>query len=72
MISPMRSVMASFMSLVVAGLSGWAFANERVVFQCDLDKAIVSDGDESKLVVRFEGSQSLYALYVNTQGAQVP
>jgi len=36
-----------------------ALADEKVVFRCDFDKAIVSGSEGGKLVVGFEGSQSL-------------
>ena len=40
-------------------LSCSALADEKVVFQCDFDKAMASGSSEGKLVVGFEGSQSL-------------
>jgi len=59
MMSRMSSVVASFVSLVVAVLSGLTFANERVVFQCDFDQATAQGTEEGRIVVGFEGSRSL-------------
>jgi len=36
-----------------------ALADEKVVFRCDFDKAIVPGSEEGKLVVGFKGSQAL-------------
>ncbi len=40
-------------------LSGSALADEKVVFQCDFDEAMVAGSSEGRLVAGFEGSQSL-------------
>jgi len=40
-------------------LSCSALADEKVVFQCDFDEAVILGSSEGRLVVGFEGSQSL-------------
>ncbi|MFC1604033.1 glycoside hydrolase family 5 protein [Planctomycetota bacterium] len=51
--------MKRFVLLFAALLSAIAFADERVVFECDFDEAVVPGSDEGKFVVGFKGSQSL-------------
>ena len=55
-----RYDMKRFVLLFVALLSAMSFADERVVFECDFDEAVVPGSNEGKLVVGFEGSQSLF------------
>jgi len=55
----MGKMMKQIMWLSCVLLSGMAVGDEKVVFRCDFDQAIAPGSSEGRLVVGFEGSQSL-------------